>query len=101
MPPTPISDLMKFSSASVLGHRVRVRGSVTYPSLTGPTWVRDATGGVMIRDHQSEALAAGDLVDVVGFPEIDGFSPGITRSAGETRAIRLAAVSRQVTAQDV
>ncbi|MGO4883397.1 MAG: diguanylate cyclase domain-containing protein [Bryobacteraceae bacterium] len=100
MPPTPISDLMKFSSASVLGHRVRVRGTVTYPSLTGPTWVRDATGGVMIRDHQSEALAAGDLVDVVGFPEIDGFSP-VLRGAQVRRAQSGSPpVSRQVTAQD-
>jgi len=30
---------------------------------------------VMIQDHDAVALAAGDLVDVVGFPEISGFGP--------------------------
>jgi hypothetical protein len=31
----------------------------------------------MIQDHDAEGLAVGDLVDVVGFPEIAGFSPAL------------------------
>jgi diguanylate cyclase (GGDEF)-like protein len=77
VPPTPIADLLRFSRASDMGHRVRLHGTVTYSNFSGPTWVRDATGGVMIQDHQPAALAAGDQVDVVGFPEIDGFSPAL------------------------
>jgi diguanylate cyclase (GGDEF)-like protein len=75
--PTSIADLLRFSKARDMGHRVRVRGTVTYPSQTGPTWVRDATGGVKIHDHGAEELATGDLVDVVGYSDIAGFGPAL------------------------
>lgn len=75
MAPTPIRDLMQFSRGRDLGHRVRLRGTVTYGNLSGATWVRDATGGVMIQDHNADGLAVGDQVDVVGFPAIAGYSP--------------------------
>ena len=78
--PTPIADLLQFSRVRDMGHRVRVRGTVTYADLSGSTWVRDATGGVMVRDHDARGLAAGDLVDVAGFPEIAGFSPTLRGS---------------------
>jgi len=77
MAPTPIADLLQFSWARDMGHRVRLRGTVTYANLAGSTWVRDSTGGVMIQDHGAEGLAAGDLVDVVGFPAIAGFGPAL------------------------
>ncbi len=100
MAPTPIADLLQFSRARDMGHRVRLRGTVTYPRLSGPTWVRDSTGGVMIQDHETEALAAGDLVDVVGFPEIAGFGPAL-RGAQVKRLQSGAPPSpMRVTAQD-
>lgn len=74
---SPIADLLQFSRAHDMGHRVRLRGTVTYPDRSGSTWVRDATGGVMIQDHDVRGLGAGDRVDVVGFPEIVGFSPAL------------------------
>ncbi len=77
MPPTAIADLLQFSRARDMGHSVRLRGTVTYPNRSGSTWVRDASGGVMVQDHQAEGLAAGDLVDVVGFPQIAGFGPAL------------------------
>ena len=73
----PIADLLQFSRARDMGHCVRLRGTVTYPNRSGRTWLRDATGGVMIQDHDAGGLAAGDLVDVVGFPGIAGFSPAL------------------------
>ena len=75
MAPTSIKDLMQFSYSTDFGQRVRVRGTVTYGNRSGATWIHDATGGVMIRNHNGHDLAAGDLVDVVGFPAIAGYSP--------------------------
>jgi diguanylate cyclase (GGDEF)-like protein len=75
MVPTQIGDLLQFSRATDMGHRVRLQGTVTYPNRSGSTWVRDETGGVMLQDHDAPGLAAGDRVDVVGFPEIAGFGP--------------------------
>jgi diguanylate cyclase (GGDEF)-like protein len=77
MAATPIADLLQFSRTRNMGHRVRIQGTVTYPNRSGPTWIRDSTGGVMIQDHEPAPLAAGDLVDVVGFPEIAGFGPAL------------------------
>jgi diguanylate cyclase (GGDEF)-like protein len=77
MAPTPIADLLQFSRARDMGHRVRLQGTVTYPNRSGSTWVRDASGGVMIHDHEAAGLAAGDLVDVVGFPETAAFGPAL------------------------
>jgi diguanylate cyclase (GGDEF)-like protein len=77
MAPTPIADLLQFSRVREMGHRVLLRGTVTYPNLAGSAWVRDSTGGVMIQDHDAEGLAAGDLVNVVGFPAIAGFGPAL------------------------
>jgi diguanylate cyclase (GGDEF)-like protein len=77
MAATPVADLLRYSPAASVGHRVLLRGTVTYPSLSGPTWIRDATGGVMIQDHDAVGLAPGDLVDVLGFPEIVGFGPAL------------------------
>jgi diguanylate cyclase (GGDEF)-like protein len=73
--PTPIADLLQFSPTHDMAHRVRIRGTVTYANRYGSTWIRDATGGVMIKDHDAAGLAVGDLVDVAGFPEIGGFGP--------------------------
>jgi diguanylate cyclase (GGDEF)-like protein len=75
MVPTPIADLLQFSRARDMGHSVRLRGTVTCTNRSGSTWVRDSTGAVTIMDLDAERLAAGDLVDVVGFPEIAGFGP--------------------------
>jgi len=98
--PTAIADLLQFSRAHDMGHLVRLRGTVTYPDRSGSTWIRDATGGVMIRDHDAEGLAVGDLVDVVGFPEIAGFG-AVLRGAGVRRLRRGAPPSPvRVTAQE-
>lgn len=77
LPPTPIADLLQFSRVGDMGHFVHLLGTVTYSNLSGPTWIRDATGGVMIQDHQAAGLTVGDEVDVVGFPEIVGISPAL------------------------
>lgn len=75
--PTPVRDLMQFSRTTDFGHRVRLRATVTYANRSGSTWVRDSTGGVMLQDHKTDGLAAGDLVDVAGFPTIAGYSPAL------------------------
>jgi hypothetical protein len=48
----------------------------------------------MIQDHDPAPLAAGDLVDVVGFPEIAGFGPALRGAQVKAIAIRRAARAR-------
>lgn len=63
-----IEQLLQFSSSSRFGERFRIRGVVTLAHASGPTYVSDATGGVLVQNHAPAALAAGDAVEVIGLP---------------------------------
>jgi signal transduction histidine kinase/DNA-binding response OmpR family regulator len=62
---TPIRDLMLFSRLRT-GQRSRIRGSVTLAHPSGPIFVRDESGSMVIRSHQLIALKVGDLIDATG-----------------------------------
>ncbi len=63
-----IDQLLQFSSASDFSKRSRVRGVVILTQRTGPTYVSDSTGGVLIQSHPPAALKIGDSVEVTGLP---------------------------------
>ncbi|MBV9612927.1 MAG: response regulator, partial [Acidobacteriaceae bacterium] len=71
----PIKNLLQFSPTETSGHRIHVRGSVMAAHPHGPTWIRDASAGLLIRDHNSLALSPGDIVDVAGFAVPGSFAP--------------------------
>jgi signal transduction histidine kinase len=62
-------DVIGFSPNRMPGDRVRIRGSVTLFHASGPTYVQDATGSLLIRDHEPANLQVGDQVEAVGFVE--------------------------------
>jgi len=69
-PVTPIARLVTFTPTESAGYRLHLHGTVLASSPTGPTWIRDATGAVLIRDHTALALSPGDDVDVAGFSAV-------------------------------
>jgi len=74
---TAINKLLQFNPTRTSDHRVHLRGKVLASHREGPTWIRDASGAVAIREHNEIELAAGDVVDVVGFAFPNGFSAEI------------------------
>ena len=74
-PARPIASLLQFSPEESPGHRIHLRGTVEAANPRGPTWIRDASGGAVIQDHQQIALAPGDIVEVAGFAAPGVFSP--------------------------
>jgi len=70
-----IEQLLQYSPDSVNIEPSRIRGVVTLTRPTGPTYIGDATGGVVIQNHSEVHLAAGDLVEATGFAENGPFSP--------------------------
>ncbi len=66
-PITPVARLATFSPEERAGYRLHLHGTVLASAPTGPTWIRDASGAVLIRDHASTQLTPGDDVDVAGF----------------------------------
>jgi len=85
-PVRPIESLLLFSPNESPGHRIQLRGTVEAANPRGPTWIRDASGGAVIQDHQLIALAPGDAVEVAGFA-----APGVFSPALENATIRKAA----------
>ncbi len=74
LPVRPISDLLHFSPRDSADQRVRVRGVVTLANPRGPTFMRDAEGGLKIRDHAPADLQPGDVIDAIGFAHAGDFS---------------------------
>jgi PAS domain S-box-containing protein len=68
LPLRTIEQLLQFSSSPSFGERSRVRGVVTLTHSDGPTYISDATGGVMVQNHAPIALEVGDEVEVAGLP---------------------------------
>jgi signal transduction histidine kinase/ActR/RegA family two-component response regulator len=68
LPPVmAIDKLLQFDPNEMPGHRVQLRGKVLATRAEGPTWIKDDTGAVVIREHNEIALNDGDIVDVAGF----------------------------------
>jgi signal transduction histidine kinase len=68
------ADLLLFDLKAGEFQRVKVAGQFI-SGRDGEYFVMDGTHGLRVLAKQAEALAAGDLVEVSGFPELGGPSP--------------------------
>lgn len=73
-PKKTAAELMFFDAQASALQRVRVAGQVIHQG-DGTWYMMDGTNGVRFRPKASVAFAPGDLVEVVGFPELGGASP--------------------------
>ncbi|MDQ8184214.1 sensor histidine kinase [Pelagicoccus sp. SDUM812002] len=74
--PRSVSRLFTFDqSGGHPWHRVHIRGVVTHHRKEQALWVRDESHSMQIHSSQNDALEPGDLVDVLGFPEVGTYSP--------------------------
>ena len=71
---TPINQLLRFRPNETPGHRVHLRGKVLATNPEGPSWIKDDSGAVAIREHSEIALQEGDVVDAVGFAVAGAFA---------------------------
>ena len=78
-----VEQLLQFSSSVRFGERCRIRGVVTLAHPGGPTYVSDATGGVLVRSHPPPVdLRVGDWVEVIGLPvAVSGLFNPVLRDA--------------------
>ena len=74
-----IGDLAKYKAQNQLLHRVRVEGWVTCQRGRG-FFLEDTTGGLKVETQGVETVQQGDRVEVVGFPELNDYSPLLTGS---------------------
>ncbi len=75
LPLRKVDELSQFSGDSNADQRYRIRGSVTLTHPTGPTYITDYSGGILIPTHARIALHVGDLVEAIGSPVPRSFAP--------------------------
>jgi len=74
LPVRGVETAMQYAPHAAPGHRIRVRGVVT--SRWGGRWISimDHGHGMVLESPNASHLAIGDLIDVVGFPGINGYT---------------------------
>jgi signal transduction histidine kinase/ActR/RegA family two-component response regulator len=83
---TAIDKLLQFRPDEVPGHRVYLHGKVLATNVLGPTWIKDNSGAVAIRDHNEISLHDGDIVDVMGFAVAGAYAAEIREAIVTRRA---------------
>jgi signal transduction histidine kinase/CheY-like chemotaxis protein len=70
-----IDELLRFSSETRADLRSRTQGTVIFTHSTGPTYLNDSSGGLLVKTHAPVDLKVGDLVEVVGTARLGDFAP--------------------------
>jgi len=72
----PFASLLRFSpDQTAAGHRVRVRGVVSYQQLGGALFLQSEGKGLRVVTRQNTRVEAGDELDVIGFPTVGESAP--------------------------
>ncbi len=74
LPLRTVESVMQYAPDASPGHRIHVRGVVT--STWGSRWmsVMDHGKGIILENAEAYRFQIGDMIDVVGFPAIGGYS---------------------------
>ena len=83
-PVSAIAELLQFTPTARGDEPSAVEGVVVLTNPTGPTWLSDETGGVLVASHARGIFAIGDVVRATGFAEARAFNP-VLRSAALTK----------------
>lgn len=71
----PLNSIAQYRRDSPPGKRVHVKGTVTLQRPGEDLFIQDATGGLRIKTRETGRLSPGDVIEAVGFPEIENFLP--------------------------
>jgi signal transduction histidine kinase len=74
-PVLSLNSIEQYHRDMVPGERVHVRGVVTLHRPGEDLFLQDERGGLHIRSRQSDNCAIGQVVEAVGFPELEHFLP--------------------------
>jgi signal transduction histidine kinase len=88
LPLKHISDLLLFDARADALHRVKIAGQMLHESR-GEYFIADGDSGARFELRDALPLTAGELVEVVGFPDVSGPSPvlheALVRVAGHAK----------------
>jgi diguanylate cyclase (GGDEF)-like protein len=84
MPVSPIRDVMRYSPGSVFVHRVHIRAAVTLYWPGRLLCIQDGSEALCAETAQTTPLNPGQMVDVIGFPQIGTVAPTLSNAAFQT-----------------
>jgi hypothetical protein len=75
IPTQDLGSLLQFAPQGDLGHRVKLRGTVSYAEPGDAVFIQDDKTGVYCETQLRTPLQPGDQVEVIGFPARGEYSP--------------------------
>jgi hypothetical protein len=100
-PVRPMGALFQFDPRGADGQRVRVEGRVTSVAEAATLFVQDESGGLKVElEHPVSGLRRGDVLDIVGFPELGEYSPMLESAQARRRRWEALPEPRLVTADE-
>ncbi|HEV2437317.1 MAG TPA: histidine kinase [Verrucomicrobiae bacterium] len=75
LPVIPLNSIVQYRRDNFPGKRVHVQGTVIYQRPGAVLFLEDENGGLQVETEQPETFARGDVVEAVGFPEVENFLP--------------------------
>jgi signal transduction histidine kinase len=97
----PIGTVGTFDPERLAGRRVKVSGVVTMTMAGEGFYVQDASDGLRMSSQQTNQLHAGDTVEVLGFPAMGDFAPGLEEAAFRRTGAGPLPPAKQTTAEQI
>ena len=86
-PVIALSSLAQYHRDNSFNERVHVRGIVTFQRPGENLFLQDGTGGLQVQSRQPGLFKPGEIIEAVGFPNIENFLPvlqdAVFHSTGE------------------
>jgi signal transduction histidine kinase len=73
LPVVPVDNLLRYTPEGASERRVKVRGIVLSAPPGGPIFLREGGRAILIEPRTAEALRPGDVVEVLGFPQMGSY----------------------------
>ncbi len=100
-PQISAGSLLRFSTAGLSGHRVRVHGTVLAAFADGHVFLRDEDSPLALHLAAPQALMPGDVTEVLGFPEMGRFSAVLEDALVENHEPGPASPAAEVTLKQI
>ncbi len=101
-PILPLNGIAQYHKGFLPGQRVHVKGAVTLQRPGEDLFLEDDTGGLHVKCRQPQTLAAGEVVEAVGFPDFEHFLPVLEDAVvKKTTEPRMPARPKQVSVEEI
>jgi signal transduction histidine kinase len=97
-----LNNIAQYRKDNQPGQRIHIKGRITYQRPGEDLFLQDSSGGLHVKSRQVGAVSVGDMVEAVGFADIENFLPVLEDAVFRKTSERSIALTPQaVTIQNV